>query len=439
MIFILGVGSIFILSQNAYSITEDDLDVISSMDAAPNDNTSPTLGLNNQYQRMVTNGFRYNELPVNVEYYYTEYPLTIVHIGDKNIAELKIFDDYGPEQIAHVELAFGLSKDKYFNQNGIVINYDIDSQGIGTVSQVDPDNIIDDDTLKIEHKHVSCIASSHDDDCLLVKIFHTFKKSKNYDIIRTNIWDKNRNTWQNFFNHGINIEGLSNNQDNGILVNNNTLKLYPILDNFNQTKFMIDENNVVYVLTSNGVYETLRNNSSLFDKITEPINEDFPSHGLTRSDLRFQEYKAEQSRTAKILLNTMTNNINTENLSFGGDYNYPIVENFDYVMSVPDTSDITSHGLTRSDLKFQEYKVEQARIANIILNNVTNNITSENLLFEGDYANPDMVNFDVVYHESIQNFTSVRLTPEFLKTMKNEELKATLFFEKHYHINNWDD
>ena len=175
------------------------------------DCSPPTLGYDSFGKKLVDNGFTYNGQATDAKLFFTPFPLITVEIGKENIAELKIYDDSGPEKIQHVSLGFGLATGEYMSQSNAVINYDIDFQGNGVVSQDDPENAIDDDTLRVLTEKVKCTDSSNDERCLLVTIFHTFRAPLEFNIVGTDIWDSKRNTWQNLFNHGIHIVGDSMN------------------------------------------------------------------------------------------------------------------------------------------------------------------------------------------------------------------------------------
>ena len=171
------------------------------------DCTAPTLGYDSMGRKLVDGGFTYNGKVTDANYYYTPYPLINATIGEENVAELKIFDESGYKQIRHVELAFGLRTGEVMSESKASIIYDIDSEGNGVVTQTDPENAIDDDTLRVTHQAAKCTPSSVDDDCLLVKIYHTFRAPLDYDIVGTVATDEQRNSWQNYFNHGIHIIG----------------------------------------------------------------------------------------------------------------------------------------------------------------------------------------------------------------------------------------
>jgi hypothetical protein len=133
-------------------------------------------------------------------------------IGKENVAKLKIYEDSGPEQVRHVALGFGLAKGEYMSQSKAVIVYDIDFEGNAIVSQIDPEDAIDDGTLRIERENVKCAALSVDERCLLVTIYHTFRAPLEFNIVGTDLWDDKNNSWENFFNHGIAITGETLNE-----------------------------------------------------------------------------------------------------------------------------------------------------------------------------------------------------------------------------------
>jgi len=171
----------------------------------------PILGYDSTGKKLVSGGFTYNGKVSDANYFFTPYPLINAEIGKENVAKLKIYEDSGPEQVRHVALGFGLAKGEYMSQSNAVIVYDIDFQGNGVVSQIDPEDAIDDDTLRVEKENVKCTDSAVDERCLLVTIYHTFRAPLAFDIVGTDLWDDKGNSWENFFNHGIHITGDSMN------------------------------------------------------------------------------------------------------------------------------------------------------------------------------------------------------------------------------------
>ena len=71
-------------------------------------NSAPTLGKTSFGAQLVTNGFEYNGLAVNVGRYHTEFPLIGTNVGDINTIRMKIYDSAGPAGIKRVEFALGV-------------------------------------------------------------------------------------------------------------------------------------------------------------------------------------------------------------------------------------------------------------------------------------------------------------------------------------------
>ncbi len=167
---------------------------------------APTLGIDDNGKRLVDNGFSYNENPIDVERFFTPYPLVTVSVGKQNVAEFKIYDDKGPDSISHFELAFGLASGDYIGDSKAVINWDKTFDGIETITLDDPENVLDDVSVFTFEGYCS---DDSQQECLMIKILHTFRAPLDFNILGTNVWDTKRNAWQNYYNHGIEIEGDS--------------------------------------------------------------------------------------------------------------------------------------------------------------------------------------------------------------------------------------
>jgi len=86
--------------------------------------SAPTLGVNSAGNRLVDNGFSYNGKAVDVESFYTSYPLVTAFINRDNTATFKIYEDQGPQNIRHVALAFGLGNGQMFTNSKAVIDFE---------------------------------------------------------------------------------------------------------------------------------------------------------------------------------------------------------------------------------------------------------------------------------------------------------------------------
>jgi len=170
------------------------------------DCTEPTLGVLNDGRRIVDNGFSYNGKSVDVEYYFTPYPLVTVQVGKQNVAEFKIYENQGVDNIRHFELAFGLANGESIGMSKAVINWDKTFDGIETVTTDDPENVLD--KVKVTTSEGYC-SDTMQTKCLIVKVVHTFRAPLDFNILGTNVWDTKRNAWNNYFNHGIEVVGES--------------------------------------------------------------------------------------------------------------------------------------------------------------------------------------------------------------------------------------
>jgi hypothetical protein len=166
----------------------------------------PTLGIDDSGRRLVDGGFTYNGKSIDVERFFTPYPLVTVSTGIENMAEFKIFDNKGPDNITHFELAFGLAKGESIGTSKVVINWDKSFDGIETVTLNDPENILE--NVKVTTSEDACL-DNQSQKCLAIQIVHTFRAPLDFNILGTNVWDYNRNAWQNYYNHGVEIIGES--------------------------------------------------------------------------------------------------------------------------------------------------------------------------------------------------------------------------------------
>ena len=170
------------------------------------DCVEPTLGVNEKGERRVSNGFTYNGYSVDVDRFFTPYPLITAEVGKENKAEFKIYENLGPDNIRHFSFAFGLAKGQIISQSVAMIELDIDFDGTKSLTVTDPQNALD--NVRVETNHVSC-DDSNQTDCLEIIIYHTFRTPLDFNIVATDVWDTARLSWQNYYNHGIEVIGES--------------------------------------------------------------------------------------------------------------------------------------------------------------------------------------------------------------------------------------
>jgi len=204
------------------------------------DCTPPTLGVDKNNRRIVDDGLRYNDKTVDVEYYYTPFDLLTVEIGKENILELKIYENSGAQAIKHIGLSFGLGLDDIFNDGLSIIEWDAVFGEDPKITITDPENILGDVRVVADPNLVKCMDTSSSEKCMKFRIYHTFREGPDFRIFSTNIWDEDRNAWQNYFNHGLNVIGESLNSPDIHTVFDRQGYLYTITE-VNTTN-AIDEN-----------------------------------------------------------------------------------------------------------------------------------------------------------------------------------------------------
>ena len=232
------------------------------------DCTPPTLGYDQYSAKLVDAGFAYNGLASDVEYFFTPYPLIESEVGKENTVVLRIYENEGPQNVSHAALAFGLRSGEVISESRAVINYDIFFDGTGEVSAIDPDGAIDLDTLSAEHETVQCSPGS-ELECLQITIKHTFRAPLEFDIVGTDVWDTQRNSWQNYYNHGIKISGEPLDGRPGIEADG--LVLYPISPGSANRDVMMDSSGRLFKLSPEGAYVPLSNQSRLYHDIDESM------------------------------------------------------------------------------------------------------------------------------------------------------------------------
>lgn len=261
------------------------------------DCTPPTLGVDEAYTRLVQSGFSYNDHPVDVELYYTHYPLIIANVGHENKAVLKIYDNSGSQNIEHIELAFGLKSGTRIDESKASISLDRTSDGGKSISVFDPENALQDIRAEIINDKCSPFINT---DCLIVTIYHTFRAPLDFNVVATDVWDFDKNEWQNYYNDGINVVGESLNppKEHVGIHNGHQIKIIETGKNA-----AVDENGNTWTFDKEWTMDFIP--PKKIDVIT--------SHGYDRNNNEFLAYKKVQEllaqhTLAKILFGTEIHN-----------------------------------------------------------------------------------------------------------------------------------
>ena len=268
--------------------------------------TPPTLGVDKNNYRLVENGFSYNENPVDVELYYTPYPLVTVNVGEENKVVLKIFENDGPDNIEHVGIGFGLGVGQSFSESKATINIDRTRSGENLISTYDPEGVFENIRVDSEVEKCGVLLETQ---CMVFTIYHTFREPLNFNMIATYVWDFDGNAWQNHYNHGIHIIGDSLNPPKTKAVAFGSKEMRGLFTLTQIDKFedkWVDEFGNVYLYKGN----------DRFDKILsipkEQIYDHFTMHGCDRLCNWFDAYKLNQEFLAEIKLKEILGGIEIE-------------------------------------------------------------------------------------------------------------------------------
>ena len=277
----------------------------------------PTLGLDLLMNRIVEKGFSYNGHAVDVQEYYTPYPLITSNVGQKNVALLKIYDNGGPENIRHVSLAFGLSKGgQSISEGKAIIKWDKSFSGLETLTVKDPENALQNVAVKTEIGNCSQLGKQQ---CLIVSISHTFRQSLGFNIVGTDVWDSNRNSKTNFYNEGIAIVGESLNPP----------KQYSVIDSLGYPA-LVTQTDKNAGIDEDGNFWLLDNQIWIKEVVQEQLQDPIGLHGLDRNNNLFKSYINGQRFLAQESFRNIVNGKITQNPEFSNLENYRnLPSNFD--------------------------------------------------------------------------------------------------------------
>jgi hypothetical protein len=255
------------------------------------DCTAPTLGLTKTGNRLVENGFSYNGNPVNVDSFYTHYPLITVDVGKENVATFKIYEDRGPQSVRHFALAFGIGHGKIFSDSKAIIEWGKSWNGDEKVNVIDPENSLD--NVKIITSTGPCKNGDVlSNDCLIINVYHTFRQSLDFNIVGTYVWDHNRNGANNYYNDGVKVEGESLNPPKQHLAIH---KGQPVTITEIEDNFGIDQESNSWTFDKEWTMDYLPQGK---------IDDGLTSKGIDRNNVKFNTYKQGQVLIAEYNLKT---------------------------------------------------------------------------------------------------------------------------------------
>ncbi len=173
------------------------------------DSNAPTLGKTSSGAQLVTNGFEYNGLTVNVGRYHTEFPLIGTNVGDINTIKMKIYDSAGPEGIKRVEVALGVPDVGLYHEAEAFVEVWMqkDSIAVKEIVIVDKLNLLEDSDVSSTVSQISCTGDVQQ--CLLVELKYSYREPPIYNTVSIKPVDWDNNAHQFYFNDGIHVDGDS--------------------------------------------------------------------------------------------------------------------------------------------------------------------------------------------------------------------------------------
>jgi len=191
------------------------------------DCTPPTLGLDKTYKRIVDDGFSYNGNMVQVEKWYTDFPLINATVGIPNLVEIKVYENTGITNMKWVQFCLGAEeRGQPLNSCEVLIEVHLYTNGTTTGVMVDDivindkENLIDNDTVTAVSYVIPCMEYGTEPNCVKVDLEYTYREETFNHMLIVNVLDKARNSQNFHFNEGVNVLGESVNESPSITLSN---------------------------------------------------------------------------------------------------------------------------------------------------------------------------------------------------------------------------
>ena len=173
-----------------------------SGDCAP-----PTMGIDNSGKDYVKKGFSINGKSFDVGNFQQNILNQITKTGDPVEVTLKIYENAGPQYLSHVGLLMGLEEKIVsgvkVHSHDVQIIWEQEIDGKTSVQVIDPNKLVSD--VKVESE---LVRDSFGKDKGLTQLVFRFTPVApiNTNTIIIEMWDYERNSWDNYFYNGLTIE-----------------------------------------------------------------------------------------------------------------------------------------------------------------------------------------------------------------------------------------
>ena len=248
------------------------------------DNSAPTMGTSTTGKRLIDDGFMYNNNPVDVTNFHTEYPLVRTPVGVQNTLDLKVLENQGINHIEFVSVHFGVPQ--IHAQGEAIITY----YPFNDYTKIhDPNNLLGEIDISLDP--VKCKANSEKERCVKFSLDHSFNEAPMHDIVRVTIADKTRNHADVFFNDGIEVYGDSLNPPNtaSIAAQGNDRGLIHLTQTDRTQELWIDQEQNIWTKNIMGNFFQVTPN-----KYTSVNDDSVSSQGYDRIQPIFRAYMEDQ-------------------------------------------------------------------------------------------------------------------------------------------------
>jgi len=267
------------------------------------DCTPPTFGLDRNNNLIVTNGFSFNGVAVNVDDYHTEYDKITVHTNQINTVSVKVYEDNGISNIQIVQFGLGMPKLGSTLQDAeTLVEIWLENGGIKDVIELDDNNLV---TIRgVITGEANC--GGYDIECLTVKLQYIYRDQPKYNIMGIGAADFALNSKTGYINDGVNVIGNSLNAPPTKLVTVSHAGAFYPQTSGETTLTLTDYKTDTWTDEYGYIWSTNENGPYIVDDISPPEKRDdyiSPWSGVNdRVHSDFDEYvKLQQDKAAKIL------------------------------------------------------------------------------------------------------------------------------------------
>lgn len=235
------------------------------------DCTPPTLGLTVDFKRVVDNGFSYNYNPVDVQKWYTPFPLINATVGKLNTVDILVYENNGIHNMRMVQFGLGATHlGQPLHDLEVLIEVPLISNGsddfieTGEINIRDPDNLIYNDSVMAHANVTECIDDIIIEECVRIRIHYSYRENTINSMMVVSASDKPRNSQLFYFNHGVQVLGDSVNEPPTYILHNKQTNQQT--ENLTLTLTRTDKIN--HIWEDENKIEYLKISEDRFDRIT---------------------------------------------------------------------------------------------------------------------------------------------------------------------------